>query len=104
MCTVCSRLWLTILSFVLIGAGLAPAFIPSYADLLNIARLVKQMLLPGSSITSLRCCYCVCVCVCVCVECRSQHPDENSEVITGVVSGLTSATLSLGSAIIYTAL
>ena len=41
----------------------------------------------------------MCVCVCVCVECRSQHPDENSEVITGVVSGLTTATLSLGSAI-----
>jgi MFS family permease len=46
------------------GIGLAPAFIPSYADLLNIA--------------------------------KSRHPEENTEVLTGVISGLSSATLSLG--------
>jgi MFS family permease len=58
------RLWLTIVAFLLMGVGLAPAFIPSYADLLKIA--------------------------------KTQHPEVNTEVLTGVVSGLTSATLSLG--------
>jgi MFS family permease len=58
------RLWITIAAFVLMGAGLAPAFIPTYADLLNIA--------------------------------KSRHPDVETQVVTGVVSGLSSSTLSLG--------
>jgi hypothetical protein len=36
--SVYSRLWLTIVAFLLMGVGLAPAFIPSYADLLKIAK------------------------------------------------------------------
>ena len=34
------RLWLTIVSFALIGFGAALTFVPAFADMLNIAKLV----------------------------------------------------------------
>lgn len=44
------RLWLTIVASLLMGVGLAPAFIPSYSDLLKIAKEFIGPLL-GASLT-----------------------------------------------------
>ena len=82
------RLWITCVSFGVIGVGAALSVTPIYADILRIGRYMCELEIRGVVYTT--------TLDCLDANRKRLEVDQDLESLTGVVSGIVSAAPSLG--------